>query len=150
MKILLDTTYILPILGLEVKETKHVLSLLSKLYHRGLIEIYYSSLSLLEAIAKISRRSYDEELVRIGLLSIEESFKRIEPGPEDYLLALRLRSKGFRDLVDLLLYSIARNNGLLFLTRDKSLATFLRETGEQIRHIILEDEFIKKYGYGSK
>ena len=121
-----------------------------KLDHRSLVEIYYSSLSLLEAIAKISRKSYDEELVRIGLLFIEESFKRIEPGPEDYLLALRLRSKGFRDLIGLLLYSIARNNGLLFLTRDRSLATFLREAGEQIRHIILEDEFIKKYGRESK
>ena len=34
----------------------------------------------------------------------------------------------------------------MLLTRDKNLVDFLRETGEETRHIVLEEDFIKRYG----
>ena len=67
-RILLDTTYILPVLGVRVKGIEDVIAKLRTLYLKGEVELYYSPYSLFEALGKISETSVEE-----GLLSIRES-----------------------------------------------------------------------------
>jgi hypothetical protein len=52
------------------------------------------------------------------------------------LKALELKKRGFHDVIDLLLYLTAKDNGLLFLTYDVELTTFLSNVGEDVSNII--------------
>ena len=70
---------------------------------------------------------YDEKRVHLGLISIGETFELIYPTIEGYIKALKLRSKGYKDLIDLLLYTTSMSRRLLFLTRDYELLEFLRK-----------------------
>ncbi len=90
--------------------------------------------------------NYDRERVALGLKSIRETFRVTHPTVAGYMKALELRRKGFRDLIDLLLYATARTRKLCFLTRDEDLVNFLKEVGEDTTSIIHEREFIEKYG----
>ncbi len=145
IKILLDTTYLLPVVGIDVDNLGKILTILKKLHELEEAIFYYTPFNILEILGKLSRMRYDEERVRIGLRSIKESFKITHPTVVGYMRALKLRRKGFKDLIDLLLYATSRTRKLTFLTRDKDLIEFLRSVGEGVDNIVYEEEFIKKY-----
>jgi len=145
LKIILDSTYLLPIIGVDVKNTNEVLLSLKKLRDEEKAEYYYTQFSLLEILGKLSRIKYDQERVAMGLTSIIEEFKPIHPTVEGYLKALTLRTKGYRDLIDLLLYATSSTTDTLFLTRDYDLVEFLKRNQEDIESILLEKEFLEKY-----
>jgi hypothetical protein len=86
-------------------------------------------------------------IVEMGINSIMESFQQAYPKPQSYMKALRLRSMGFNDLIDLLLYTTSVDNNLKMLTRDKGLLEFLRKSGETEAEatIVMEEEFLRKY-----
>jgi len=146
-KILLDSTYLLPILGVAVKDVERVLEVLEGLYRSGAVKIYYTCFNILEAIGKISKTQYNMRIVEMGINSIMESFQQAYPKPQSYMKALRLRSMGFNDLIDLLLYTTSVDNNLKMLTRDKGLLEFLRKSGETEAEatIVMEEEFLRKY-----
>ncbi len=146
LRLLLDTSYLLPMLGVEVEGVEPVLELLASLYNSGLLEAYYSRFSILEMLGKISRLRYDPEIVERGLAYILEKLVEAEPGVEAYMMALRLRSRGFSDLIDLLLYSTAATRGLKLLTRDDALISFLERSGVSLDHVVHEDELLERYG----
>ena len=85
LKLLLDSTYLLPIVGVEVEGIKDALILLKKLRDEGKAEYYYTPFNLFEIIGKLSRLSYDPDRVAIGLAAIEEEFKLIQPTHQGYL-----------------------------------------------------------------
>jgi len=103
LEILLDTTYLLPILGVDVPGVKEVLEVLDKLYEQGKAVLFYSPFSLLEAIGRIARMPHDIDRVRDGLSAIIESgvFRIALPSLDGYVGALIGRVKGFKDLIDL-------------------------------------------------
>ena len=72
LRILLDTTYLLPILGVEVPGVDGVLRTLKELYTQGKVALFYSPFSFLEAIGKIARIPHDVNRVRDGLSAIIE------------------------------------------------------------------------------
>ncbi len=131
-KILLDTTYLLPILGVEVKGTRETIQRLKILYEKGDVELYFSPFSVLEAMGKISKNSYDEARLESGLISLFESdvFKGVLPTRKGYMEALKLRVKGFKDLIDLMLYSTSITRKLKFLTEDENLKYFIKKVKE--------------------
>lgn len=96
IKTLLDTTYLLPIIGIEVESIEQVITKLNNLYTAGKVEIYYTPYNILEILAKLSKTKYDTERVRLGLLSIEKNFKLLIPSIEDYILTLKLRQKDLK------------------------------------------------------
>lgn len=145
LRILLDTTYILPVMGVKVKGVDEILELLMTLRHSGLAEFYYTPFNLLEALGVISRRKYEDEIVATGLTLLEEWFKLAHPTTEGYMKALKLRNAGFKDLIDLLLYTTAVTNDLLLLTRDTQLIAFLEGIGEDTSVLMPEERFISKY-----
>ena len=140
LRILLDSTYLLPILGVDVDDIRDVIVDLKKLYDEGKAVYYYSPYSLLEILGKISKSAYNEHRLKLGLTAIEEKFTKILPTIYGYIKALKLKTKGFRDLIDLLLYTTAKTNSVLFLTRDKELVDFLLEHGEDTSIILLEEQ----------
>ena len=76
---------------------------------------------------------------------MEEEFVPANPTPRGYVKALELKRRGFQDLVDLLLYVTALSHGLLLLTRDARLLSFLANKREDTSIILLEEEFVRRY-----
>ena len=142
LKILLDTTYLLPIVGINVAGIKEALEALSKLKEKRDAQFYYTPYNIIELLGKLSRTNYDEETVSRGLRIITSEFAAVQPTIKGYVKALKLRKRGFRDLIDLLLYATAATRGLKFLTRDEQLVQFLISQGEPIDVILSEKELI--------
>ena len=142
LEILLDTTYLLPILGVDVPGVREVLEAVEKLYKRNRALLFYSPFSLLEAVGKMARMPHDIDRVRSGLSAIIESgvFRTALPSLDGYVETLIGRVRGFRDLIDLLLYTTARDNGIRFLTRDEELIEFIRGMGEDTSVFLSEEE----------
>ncbi len=150
-KVLLDTTYLLPIVGIEVENLSKTLALLKKLHDSNMAIYYYTPFNIFEILGKLSKIEYDRRLVEIGLRAIEEKFKLAYPTLEGYIKALELRRKGFRDLIDLLLYTTSLDHGLLFLTRDQDLIDFLKDNNEVLDNILTEGllfEIVSKLNIG--
>jgi len=136
MRVLLDTSFLLPVVGVRVTETASVLHRLWELYKSREVELYYTDFNLLEIAWKLSKLSYDPFLVETGLKSIERNMLKAQPEPSSVLKALELRRRGFRDVIDLLLYQTAKDNGLNFLTCDIALVNFLKNVGEDTSIVI--------------
>ena len=145
LKLLLDSTYLLPIVGVEVEGIEEALIFLKRLRDEEKAEYYYTPFNLFEIIGKLSRLNYDVNRVTIGLTAIEEEFKLIQPTRQAYLKALTLRAKGYRDFIDLLLYTTSQTSDIIFLTRDYTLIKFLKENHEDISKILDEKKFLEKY-----
>jgi len=145
LRLLLDSTYLLPILGVEVEGIRNTLILLKKLRDKGKTEYYYTPFNLFEIIGKLSKLRYDLDTVATGLTAIEEEFKLAQPAREGYLKALTLRARGHRDLIDLLLYTTSKTENIMFLTRDYTLIDFLKENHEDLSNILDEKIFLKRY-----
>ncbi|UNQ73590.1 PIN domain-containing protein [Infirmifilum sp. NZ] len=127
MKILLDTSFLLPTLGIEVRG---VASILERL--RG-HELYYTELSILEAtwvaISVAKREAFSRDIFESGLQSIYWNYKRAELNPEITMRALELYESGHRDLIDCMLYSVALHYGMRFASLDRDLRSFVRKVG---------------------
>ena len=145
IRILLDTTYILPIIGIDVEDIEKVIVLLKKLRDKGVAEFYYTQFNILEIIGKLGRIDFDKDRVELGLISIKEEFIEVKPSLKAWLKALELRRKGFRDIIDLLLYTTSLTNNILFLTRDIELIKFLEDIGEDTSTVLPEEKFLYTY-----
>jgi len=131
-KILLDTSFLLPTLGIEVE--REVVQAISRIDHEQ-TQLFYSEWSLLEsswvAIRLMKQNMFEEPVYRRGLLSITKThvYNTITMDPDDYLTALTFFQKGHPDMIDNLLYAAALRNGCKFLTIDKGLSHFISKTG---------------------
>jgi len=146
LRILLDSTYILPIVGVEVEGVERALVALGRLRRERKARFYYTQFNILEILGKIARLRYDRGVVAAGLSAIEEEFELASPTVEGYIKALDLRGRGHRDLIDLLLYATALTRGLVLLTRDTALIEFLETLGEETSAVMREEEFLERYG----
>jgi len=145
LRILLDSTYLLPILGVEVEGIESGLATLRKLRRENRATFHYTPFNILECLGKITKLEYDHSTVATGLSLIEEEFEQVSPSTLGYLKALELRKRGFKGLIDLLLFVTAAGENLLFLTRDSDLIRFLRKSGENLAAILYEEDFLKMF-----
>jgi len=129
LKVLLDTSFILPTLGIDVGE--EVEEKLKKLDEVD-AEIYYSRISILESLwvaAKLMKnQAFDMERFIQGLKSVMESgrYLKVEENAQTFIDDLKLYELGHRDIIDDLLYAISINFGLKFLTLDTELMGFIQ------------------------
>jgi hypothetical protein len=125
-QVLLDTSFLLPFLGLATDEV--IMDALPKL--KG-AELFYSELSILEAMWRAVKVVRGEGLTVVleglRLIGRDLSIARVDERAAE--LALSLYALGHRDLVDNLLYGIAASRGMKFLTIDEALKRFVREHG---------------------
>ncbi len=139
-RLLLDTSFLLPVLGFETSQ--RVMKALPKLAGH---ELYYSEISLLEALWKIvkvlkSRPAEDIERVIEGVRAIRDSMLHAPVTAEAVEQAIRMYLMGHRDMVDNLLYSIALANNLTLLTIDDTLVDFIHRHKLPEEHVITPEE----------
>ena len=143
-RILVDTSFLLPVLGYET--SRRVMEAWPLLAGH---ELHYSELSILEALWKISKRlaALDDEervealkRVREGLDAIGSGMLRAETTPAAAEKALEMYIMGHKDMIDNLLYATAEEAGLLFLTVDNSLISFLKSHGLPADHVVTPEE----------
>ena len=134
-RVLLDTSFLLPTLGIAVgRHDATVRRCLLKLSQAG-AEIYFSRYSLLEAAwlaARLVRKgAFDSYTYATGLESIVRSgrYNQVSESPEVYLTAIRLYELGHTDMIDNLLYASSRHLGLGLLTLDEELRAFIHDKG---------------------
>jgi hypothetical protein len=132
LKVLLDTSFLLPSLGVDVgREVAKGL--------RGLAEaeaeIYYSRFSVLEALWVVARLlrdgAFDGDRFSLGLRSIIDGgrYRLLEEDAHSYGEGLRLYRLGHRDMIDNILYASSVSHGLSFMTLDRELGGFIGEMG---------------------
>ncbi|MFQ5832434.1 MAG: PIN domain-containing protein [Candidatus Thorarchaeota archaeon] len=127
-KILLDTSFLLPTLGIEVE--REVVQTISRIDQEQ-TQLFYSEWSFLEsswvAIRLLRQKKFEEPVYRRGLLSITKThvYDTITMDPHDYLTALTFFQKGHSDMIDNLLYAAALREGCKFLTIDEEFSRFI-------------------------
>jgi len=131
LKVLLDTTFLLPSLGIDV--VGEVSEGLKRLM-RAEASIYFSRFSILEASWVAARLSGSGDFAgsfRTGLRSILESgrYNKVEEDSEVFIEALRLHMLGHRDMIDNLLYTSSTQLNLKLLTLDSKLKEFINSKG---------------------
>jgi PIN domain nuclease of toxin-antitoxin system len=116
----------MPFLGLATDEV-----IMESLPRLKRMVLFYSELSILEAMWKIAKviKKEDLSVVMEGLRLVERDLKVTRLDDKAAELALSLYALGHRDLVDDLLYGIAASQGMKFLTIDEVLKKFVREHG---------------------
>ncbi len=132
-RVLVDTTFLLPALGIEVeKEAMGVI----KYFHD--LNVYYTEFGLLEAMWKVIKlvNPKDIDVVRLGLKAIENTYSVLKPPSEAYLKAWEIFLKGHRDFIDALYYSTAVLTRTPLLTIDKEFIKFLAGKGYLIKGVI--------------
>lgn len=123
-RVLIDTTFLLPALGVEVEEeAMKAISLFRRL------EVYYLEVGVLEAMWKILKVVSPEHLdvIRVGLDSMRNTYNRLDVPVEAYVEAYRIYYEGHRDYIDALHYSTAKISGIPWLTIDDEFIEFLRQ-----------------------
>ena len=133
-KILLDTSFLLPFMGFKTDEV--VMNCIEKLRD---YEVYYSELSILEALWKITKKirelssgqNYNRndivEIVVNGIRAIRRDLNRAEITEDVVKEAIKLYMLGHRDLIDNILYGIAATReDMKFSTIDESLKAFIK------------------------
>jgi len=135
--VLLDSSFLLPVLGYEVKgiesrdfENLRVAS------RSGKMRLYGSSVSFIEIFGKLAKKrnkSIDVLAVEEGIKSLLESgvYTWINPSAEALKMAYELRLNGHVDNIDNVLYGMAFSSKekMYFLSLDLKLKNFLRKIG---------------------
>ena len=147
-KVLLDSTFLLPTLGVMVEETgDDELRLMVELKDR--VEYYCLNQSLVEVLGKVARSLRRENrvlsIVELGLRSLLESetYRWINPTVQAFLKALELRVKGHRDMIDNMLYATALTNNMYLLSKDDTLLRFLKANNYATNFIVQIKELVK-------
>lgn len=126
--LLLDTSFLLPIMGFEASE--RVMSAFRRLRD---YELYYNDISVLEALWKIVKviKGSKDEITRIaeGVRALRETLKYAAIDEDALKRAVYMYKTGHRDIIDNLLYSIAVSRGLKLLTVDEELIEFVARNG---------------------
>lgn len=140
-RILLDTSFILPTLGINVSGA--TLEGFKSLGETG-TEIYYSRFSILESLwvaaGTVEKGTFDPESFGLGLRSIMEGGKYMSVDEDSGIFneALRLHRLGHKDMIDNILYASAAKLDLLLLTLDDELKRFVSEN--KLRHVFVSPD----------
>ena len=137
LRILIDTTFLLPALGVGVEEEAEDII---PFFRR--VKVYYLEVGLLEAIWKILKIADSGALkrVKMGIEAIRKTYNLITPPAEAYIEAIKIYEMGHRDYIDALYYSTAKSASLKLLTIDRKFIEFLADKEYNIKNIITPRE----------
>jgi hypothetical protein len=141
--VLLDTSFLLPTLGLEIKEvTKSDLESLRAVSRK--VKLRCSYISFVEILGLIGKRSSDIDSIAVseGMRSLLGSglYEWTNPSLGAMQLALELRTKGHKDNIDNILYATAADSKMLFLSLDDEFKSFLSRNGYDADLMVKMDE----------
>ncbi len=138
LNVLLDTSFLLPTLSIDV--SGELLECLKRLVEEE-VELYYSKFSVLEslwiAIRLAKDRDLDMERFSGGLRSIVNGgrYMRVEESSGVFNEALRLYMLGHKDMTDNILYATPSSLDFSLLTLDGELKEFIR--GKGLKDVVL-------------
>ncbi|MDM7275359.1 MAG: PIN domain nuclease [Thermoprotei archaeon] len=134
LKILLDTSFLLPFLGFKTDDiVMNTLPILRE------YEIYYNDISILEALWKIAKTVGKEEVFTVvsrGVDSLKRTFKHADIDERAVAIALKMYVLGHRDMIDNILYGISVSREINLLTIDESLKMFIE--GRGLRNTLIQ------------
>ncbi len=154
LKVLLDSTYLLPSFGIEVEGLSdgHMRAL-REAWSRGLVRFYCLSVVWVEVIGKVCREALRSgvevgDVVDGAVRSLLESgvYEWISPTPDAIKQAFRLRLAGHKDIIDNLLYATSITEGMAFLTMDGALKAFLAGHGFSVENLMDHGQLLRKLG----
>lgn len=138
-KVLLDTSFLLPVLGFET--SSRVMEAFQKL---STYDLHYNDISILEALWKIVKivEKTEDQISRIkeGIKAIRDTMKYAPVDEKAIESAIHMYKLGHRDMVDNLLYSIATSKGLKLLTVDENLVEFVKKHDFAKENIMLPEK----------
>ena len=142
INLLLDTTYVLPLFGIDINLDSDFREKIKQLWKKGVKDynIYLSSASIIESVYKLNREyrnSKDPEVLNryhIVLPTIIRSniVKIIDPflNPVIAESSMKIREFGHKNLMDCWIAASAVGLNAIFLTEDKKLRTLLNKYPE--------------------
>lgn len=145
--VLLDTSFMLPTLGIAIQEIgSKDLEAMKDVSKRT--SFYCSYVSFVEIFGLLGRkfRRVDNSAVTVGIKSLLESgtYGWVNPSSRALQLAFELRSKGHKDNIDNILFSTALDSQMLFLSLDQELERFLKRNGYDSDIIVRTSELQKR------
>ena len=121
LKVLLDSTYILPAFGIAVKGLSRTdLEELERLRVEEIVEYHFTPLIWVEVVPKVLREyssrglGIDVSMFEKVLLALENTAKPVDPGSLAIAIAAKLRALGHRDMVYNMLYGVASEKTFCF------------------------------------
>lgn len=144
--IVIDTTYLLPVVGLAVKGLRRE----DYNYILENYQMFYPVPLLAELSAVIVKQVRKEKLEEIPKQAIEglnsivylETINLVLPDGEDLKTIFKLLNLGWKDIFDSILYATAIRLNMRILTMDKSFKKFLREKGLRYELLISHEQLI--------
>ncbi len=151
MKILLDTSFLLPTIGINVTHPL-IPQVLKKLASQSSAwRISYTEINLVELAwiylktkESTDRHANAQKFYQLGLESISKRYSKLDIPVEAYLRATKLKEMGHSDLIDCLLYEIAEINRVQLITLDIPLIKFINEIGRSMTSIISGHDFLNQ------
>lgn len=154
LKVVVDTTYLLPIFGIGVKGlTDEDLLLLRKLSLEGTIKLYLVPVIWSELLGKVYREAskykVDDKRTSFAIKSLYNPrfYKWIKPGYKAIKLAYKMRKLGHRDNIDNILYATALTRNMMFLSMDQELKEFLDKVELPQDNVITHKDLFNLLGY---
>lgn len=141
-RVLLDSTYLLPTFGIDVEGLSDDDIRILRELGLGRVRYYCLSVVWVEVLGKVHKEAVRRnitlgEWVNVAIESLLNSgfYDWIYPSSSALKLALELRQKGHRDMIDNLLYGSAISEGMIFLTMDTTFLDFLKRNGYSVDNV---------------
>jgi len=143
IKIIVDTSFLLPILGIEVEEVSNDdLVFLKKIVNK--VTLLYPSPMLIELIGKAVKKAKERGLSSLPTEAVEGLkiifsgvfIEIINPDFDSLILASRIWLHGHKDMLDNIAYSCSRSLNAFFLTLDRDFVNFLKEKNYPTDNIV--------------
>ncbi|ACP36374.1 conserved hypothetical protein [Sulfolobus islandicus L.S.2.15] len=134
-ELIVDTSFLLPLVGIKVKGIKDEL-----LEGRA---IYYPNLMLTELLAVIFKEAKKLKLDKVpeeamkGLIYVLSNVKLIPIEELEIETIYEILNKGWKDIFDAILYTAYKSTKIPLVTMDKSFYNFLKEKGIDAKGVIL-------------
>lgn len=158
-RIILDTTYVLPLFGFEVNGDHLTKDMILQLWNEGIIdyEIYLPSICLLEVVYRINaelRKEFSDEIAdryKMVIPTILNSSKiTIFASLNDFKVAefvFKLRKLGHPDLSDCLIASTAYSLNGILISEDQTLKKIIEKEMNPKLTILSLNQFINSINY---
>ena len=152
LKVLLDSTYLLPSFGVEIDGlSDRDITRLRNAAIKGEIKLYCLTTVWVEVIGKVCREAERSRIDLGGLLDVavralleSRFYEWITPTLGTIKLAFKLRILGHKDNIDNLLYAASIKEGMILLTMDEDLKRFLSSHGYKTENLMDHLQLLKK------
>ncbi|MBS7641482.1 MAG: hypothetical protein QXN24_01930 [Candidatus Bathyarchaeia archaeon] len=152
LRVLLDSTYILPSFGIEVEglSIDHIIRLRDAGV-KGKVKFYCLSVVWVEVIGKLCREMEHlkediDDVIEVAVRSLLESgfYEWLTPTSNAIKMAFKLRMLGHKDNVDNLLYATSIENNMLLLTMDEEFKKFLLKNNFKVNNLVNHKSLLEK------